>query len=443
MPCSNHTGEYLTYNCFSKLEYLFDISKLSEDGKEIFNKTIEHFKGSPFINANNKTISDLARFLTADAAFTNYGYDVSCMFINFWLNKQVKNSYKDEYKSIFKYFDDFASKFAEERKKKSSFGYSCKTHINELVGDKYRIKQILYNLYDFYTKHKSYLHDRNRVQLCNNINIIVKESHNASDYIKQDEHFAKRLKELKILIQTEKYQKENCHYSSLINMLPKDYPIPKIETSILPVHKPTVTDQLPIPQHKDLNHGGDEISGNVHTTLLVNEGLPQASKLQEEESLPGTTPSEESEELQPLSVFPRERSHKTFPEVDRLDTTWPQAGRFLERDRESPRTQVHSFDDTQDIRSQTGVLGTIQNTFSDVLASVEPAPILGVSGGMGALFLLFKYTPVGTFFRGGTVRARRIPSGFSGPFPGDFSNFQEYGGGFVGYSPMDINPLAE
>ncbi|CAI7721795.1 hypothetical protein PVPAM_110069500 [Plasmodium vivax] len=80
---------------------------------------------------------------------------------------------------------------------------------------------------------------------------------------------------------------------------------------------------------------------------------------------------------------------------------------------------------------------------TDVFRSVEPAPILGVSGGMGALFLLFKYTPVGSFFGGRRRRFRQIPSSFGGFTPGDFANFQEYGGGHVGYSPMDIPHLAE
>ncbi|VVA00300.1 PIR protein, partial [Plasmodium vivax] len=85
---------------------------------------------------------------------------------------------------------------------------------------------------------------------------------------------------------------------------------------------------------------------------------------------------------------------------------------------------------------------SVMNTITRALKDVEPGPVLGVSGGMGVLFLLFNYTPVGSFFGGRRGRFRQIPSSFRG-FPPDFANFQEYGGGYVGYSPMDINPLAE
>ncbi|VUZ99826.1 PIR protein, fragment [Plasmodium vivax] len=68
---------------------------------------------------------------------------------------------------------------------------------------------------------------------------------------------------------------------------------------------------------------------------------------------------------------------------------------------------------------------------------VDPIPVVGVSGGMGALFLLFRYTPVGSFFGGRRGRFRQIPRSFNGPFPGDFANFQEYDGGFIGYGPMN------
>ncbi|EDL42819.1 variable surface protein Vir6-like [Plasmodium vivax] len=86
---------------------------------------------------------------------------------------------------------------------------------------------------------------------------------------------------------------------------------------------------------------------------------------------------------------------------------------------------------------------SVMSTITSALKDVDPVPVVGVSGGMSALFLLFRYTPVGAFFRGGRGRVRRIPSGFHGPFSGEFPNFQDYEGGYIGYGPMSMNPLAE
>ncbi|VVA00359.1 PIR protein, partial [Plasmodium vivax] len=95
-----------------------------------------------------------------------------------------------------------------------------------------------------------------------------------------------------------------------------------------------------------------------------------------------------------------------------------------------------------DTQLETGVFDQMKNTISNVLGSVDPVPVVGVSGGMGALFLLFRYTPVGAFFRGGRGRAHRIPRSFNGQFPG-FPDYYDYDGGYIGYAPMNINPLAE
>ncbi|SCA60805.1 VIR protein [Plasmodium vivax] len=85
----------------------------------------------------------------------------------------------------------------------------------------------------------------------------------------------------------------------------------------------------------------------------------------------------------------------------------------------------------------------IPGYITEVFGSVDPVPVVGVSGGMGALFLLFRYTPLGTFFRGGRGRAHRIPRSFNGQFLGAFPDINEYDGRYIGYGPMNIPYGAE
>ncbi|KMZ96062.1 hypothetical protein PVNG_06592 [Plasmodium vivax North Korean] len=117
-------------------------------------------------------------------------------------------------------------------------------------------------------------------------------------------------------------------------------------------------------------------------------------------------------------------------------------GLGLHEDQSETRVLKPENEETSTDGSYIGSLG-LPSAIIEVFRSVEPAPILGVSGGMGALFLLFKYTPVGSFFGGRRGRFRQIPRSFNGPFPGEFPNFQDYDGGFIGYSPMGVSHLAE
>ncbi|VUZ99612.1 PIR protein [Plasmodium vivax] len=441
MSCSGEKGKYLSYKCYSRLEKFFEGANLSDDGQAAFDSTIEKIKGSPYINSMDKFIRDIAKFLTSDTAFSFTGYDVSCMYMNFWLNKQVKNSYNDEYKSIFIFFDDFASKFAKERENKNSKGYSCKNHIKELVGDEYHKKQILYELYDYYTEHKTPKNYRTIEQLCANLNLIIGVSRGAKKYIDDDKDFAKLLRELKDLIQKDKYHKEKCHYSMLKNMLPEEDSKPKVEVPVMPVDKPT----LPIPPNENVEHVEGDISGQVQTVLSGTVELPKESNLQEEVPLKAMKQSEYPQEevshtvLQETNPF-----YNTISQGDRLLTTLSQPVEFLEHERELRQTRYHLLGDTQQVRSDAGgVLGSIQHTLTDVLGSVEPAPILGVSGGMGALFLLFKYTPVGTFFRGRRGRTYGIPSGFNIPFQGGLQGYEDYYSGNLGSDRFHVSYQAE
>ncbi|KMZ96049.1 hypothetical protein PVNG_05987 [Plasmodium vivax North Korean] len=88
------------------------------------------------------------------------------------------------------------------------------------------------------------------------------------------------------------------------------------------------------------------------------------------------------------------------------------------------------------------MFGKIGESVINVLGDVDPVPVVGVSGGMGALFLLFRYTPVGTFFRG---RGRRqgIPTRFDGVYPGFMTDFQGYGDGNFGHDRFIIAYGAE
>ncbi|CAI7718626.1 PIR protein [Plasmodium vivax] len=446
MPCSNHTGEYHSYNCYKQLKYLFGKSKLSSDGENFFNKVTEQVKEvSQFTKEKNNIFRDLARYLTADDAFLTHWYHISCMYINFWLNEQVKNSYNDKYKSNFHLFGNFARIFAKERRSDGYPENSCENYIKKLDGDKYHKKQILYKLYDLYTQHKKPKNDRTTEKLCNIINLIRWESSEAKNYIEQDKIFEKQIRELKDLIQREKPHKDTCKNYNILNfMLPEVTPPPQVKTPDFPVVKSTSPVSLPITQHENLEHVEGDIRRKAQAVLPETVELPKESKLQEEESLTAMTPSQTLQEQLSFRVSQEgDPLDKRISQEDPLLRTLHQEARPLKQERELTQTDYHLLGVTPHARSDSGVLGSIQNTLTDVLGSVEPAPILGVSGGMGALFLLFKYTPVGTFFRGRRGRTYGIPSGFNIPFQGGLQGYEDYYSGNVGSDRFHVSYQAE
>ncbi|KMZ95070.1 hypothetical protein PVMG_05597, partial [Plasmodium vivax Mauritania I] len=79
-----------------------------------------------------------------------------------------------------------------------------------------------------------------------------------------------------------------------------------------------------------------------------------------------------------------------------------------------------------------------QNTISGLINEVDSSTVLDASGGMGALFLLFKYTPVVSFFGERRGHGHRIPRSFNEQFTGGFPGYEEYYGGKFGHDPINI-----
>ncbi|SCA59566.1 hypothetical protein PVT01_000019900 [Plasmodium vivax] len=106
----------------------------------------------------------------------------------------------------------------------------------------------------------------------------------------------------------------------------------------------------------------------------------------------------------------------------------------------SSHQRVLEFPNIENETVDKGYLRTVRDAVSGFMEGVDPVPVVGVSGGMGALFLLFRYTPVGTFFRG---RGRRqgIPTRFDGVYTGFMTDFQ--GDGFFPNNQYNIAYGAE
>ncbi|KMZ82966.1 hypothetical protein PVIIG_05261 [Plasmodium vivax India VII] len=383
------------------------------------NETIKKLEKSwPIINRNHKIFSEFTRFLTQNHNFYMYGSTVSCTYINFWLNNQDKNVYSSEFESKFNVFRNFATEFDTEINKQSYHKSSCGNYIQKLVHEKYHKQQILYNLYDLYNEHKTPTKHQTINQLCDIISLIVRESYNAKNYIEEDEKFSNILKELKLLIQREKPYKEKCNnYNALDFMLPYEISPPKVEAKETERDGLITVESSKKGQHTHLDQGTDVRDNDNKSILLETDNPPQEVKLQEEmsplateetsevtneEQLEVLTPEKEKlEVLMPekeqlhATLSHGEQAYTTRLSKEQLNTLWEQGTTFPREESVSLDQKVYPREDTNTIRGNTGgIFGTIGDSVINVLGEVDPVPVVGVSGGMGALFLLFRVSNI-------------------------------------------------
>ncbi|SCA59861.1 hypothetical protein, conserved [Plasmodium vivax] len=478
MACSNISGEYLSYNCYSKLKRYFDNTNLSDDSKAILQLTIKQLKNKPRnFNENDKIFSGFACHLQGDGAFLGYYNDATCTYINFWLNNQIQRMYKYVYGSNFDIFLDFSEKFAIERKKKYLFPHSCKTYLRDL-GDEFQKRQILYRFYDLYTELKKGKNEKTNNIPCDNINLMVSEYNNNKNSIENDKDFQKHFKDLINIIKNETPHGRTCNnYHKLDYVLPKEIPPPKVEAQEAERDRLITVESSPNGQHTDLGHRTDVRETDDKSVLLETEKLPPKPTLPTEQMVTNVeiNPSEVTyKEQLHINHSPEDQILTTLQQAEEIPTIIPQGKQILttlSQDKQEYRTRslrdelntelapratfpgeesvsldqkVYPREDTNTIRGNTGgIFGTIGDSVINVLGEVDPVPVVGVSGGMGALFLLFKYTPVGTFFRGGRRRMHQIPSTFRGEYPFGFPGFPEYDDRYFGNDRYHISYQAE
>ncbi|CAI7724189.1 PIR protein [Plasmodium vivax] len=459
------TCKYIDYNCYDCLKNKFHFCEVTPTGRTYLNRSLESMdKKINNFNSSNEHLIWIIKHLTCNSVFLHINTNIACKYINFLLNEKVKTLYPYDYNIYYKYFEDFVKKFFTVVEGDYKHNQICTTNINLLEDVEYKKMDILNTLYKEYDKLKN-IHQSVYIQwkTCEIIDYIIKEANAGAELYKNDYEFINVLRGLRDIIKKGdgKYEKFCAtKLQQLDRMVREDaYPDKKPDT---PTHtdisQSSVTLEHPklqaLAQDASENRIGKQSQASVdlherlHTKQLrSNEEFTQVSH--------EISPSEAQHHRgSSLGESHRARSrHAEDPQENVFESsTFSREPNELSLEAHS--RSVHTGYNTADERYTTeraitptdgtqSYLETFKGTITGVLGSVDPGPVLGVSGGMGVLFILFKYTPVGSFFGGRRRRIHQIPSSFGGFPHGDFSNIHEYGGGYVGYSPMYINPLAE
>ncbi|CAG9480088.1 unnamed protein product [Plasmodium vivax] len=470
--CKDFKKPYFNYRCYSRLKKYYHRHLDSDKAKSFIageNTVLQKIK------SNFKSIPDLLKLANYLVIYVPdwASKNALCSYINYWINQQIEKSY--EYDTTrYKYFLDFADEFAKHYYGESFYRENtCSNLFSYLRSDNtYQIMKTLHSLYDHYIKIVE-PYRLNQIDICNNLNYIDLYFKSLILDYRTDYGLHKILLNFReIVLKTADTHKNICGIN-MSNMMPLSIvPNPpskntdgREETAGLKdrldntkLNKPIETkavDSPPPPQQESPREG--DPSAEIKQQARVPPNYEGSSSGRQEAVQPRTYQGGLPENLHGIYQGGEQQETLLFPNGRNQGQLH---GRVFQNEHSSPvhsvgkepLVEIDGHMDGLTNRSQgeynhpsqsEGTTGSITDTISGFIKDVEPGPVLGVSGGMGVLFLLFKYTPVGSFFGGRRGRIRQIPRSFNGPFPGDFANFQEYDGGYIGYGPTSISSLAE
>ncbi|SCA60399.1 VIR protein [Plasmodium vivax] len=430
---------YINYTDYSNYKYKFstvaessiDLIKL----EELINKSTEN---SNIRNKFTKVFKELYRHLKHDGIFFNYSPN-ACLYISYILHKVVQQEIKELYfPELYQALRDFVIQYNRDR----SNNNNNNTCINDMVYIDYDLFQEMYALYRVYDtyydfiEYKRYPFHETCGKLQNLVNIY-------KDYINGHESKSKYFNN--ILKHLEESIKDTLQRYDLQCSM-KNIPLPQLKLFNPPEEKqPKVQKpeeqlnssssvliasqelQQKLPEHRDSRTYPEETEIELpqeHSKAVVDQERAEETQIEQQ-----TRRTEETRVIEKTRELEGQRTSRfsfnaPSPEQDRFSETlkYPRLG-FIGTPEYLGSTQT---------QSEAGILDQMKNSISNVLGSVDPVPVVGVSGGMGALFLLFRYTPFGNFFRGGRGRAHRIPRSFNGQFLGGFPGYEDYDVGHIG-----------
>ncbi|KMZ76963.1 hypothetical protein PVIIG_05734 [Plasmodium vivax India VII] len=340
---------------------------MTEDGLDYLNNALNLIKPKiPNFTASNEFLKSIVTHLICNRVFMHVDTNIACNYINFWLNKKVKDLYYYEFDSNFKNFKEFVNKFYTVVKGDYKSYKSCTNSIQILGNEDYYQMNMLYSLFKEYDELKKINEWEYKVKnTCDIISKITNLANDVARKYKKDEEFIKVLKNLRETIKNaEGSYKTFCKsdLKQLDNMV-TEREFPSI------VHAP--------PTRQEILKPSDSLEQTTHQSLAHVSGNGIRNEPEPNVNLQARDSHEDRIEPSPFSVeqYEQSRDAHSSPEYTGYNSV---SARFATGDVITSTQGAQSY------------LENIRGTITGVFQSVEPAPILGVSGGMGVLFLLFK-----------------------------------------------------
>ncbi|VUZ99466.1 PIR protein [Plasmodium vivax] len=450
MLSKESANTYFNYNDYKDTKEWFDKKVNNDYNKDFLEKTFNDLK-TKYNDAHlfHDVFKELLKHLIQDYILGYWSTDKGCRYINYVLNKYiVKTGFGVINETNFEMFKTFEDELMKFRKRSN---HACDLYY--IKEDIYKKMNYLYEMYDTLTSMKS---GKFKKTLCDDLEPFIYKFKDSVNIFNNNESdfFKKALKNLKSELNRTTWASNNeCNdIISYLSSLQLEPPAKKEELdrhNQRPAHQiesePKVQSET---RDKVVEHMNALRSPETETPIrekTPNAPLPSIetepfrgaeSSIGEPSTMGSISRTDDESTLEDLThdVQIRQQEEPSLEQLHHIPPIYP-------------RRQVYrgelGYSNIKNEPSEAGFINTMKDAFSTISENVDPVPLMGVSGGMGALFLLFRFTPVGSFFGGRRRRIHQIPSSFRGFPPGEFPIFHEYEGGNIGYGPMNINPLAE
>ncbi|KMZ79554.1 hypothetical protein PVIIG_00828 [Plasmodium vivax India VII] len=400
------TIHYIAYSYYNEVLKQYEKYKKLEDSEK-FPKIIENIND----DRNKLELPDnifikLHKLLRNGSVFYGESTLSYCNYVNYRLNKKVRDLYHRVNKSNFDIFHKFVVNFNKEEfgpEKNTCYGY-----IKYLNEDVYNRMRILIYLYDEYNKLKSFSGPKNYV-FCDQFTFFGKNYKTAVDDHNDGKDFLKKLKELKSSIEGNEWASdENCPAINYIK-LPEPNPPKPVEDSEESVQPKALSSDVSSSQslpnsHAELGLRGtpgpqdlSEPQDNAHRDRISGSSFRAGARVSSDSGQEHISQySSEKRGERGLQINSVHSPSLKVPELTRQAQneetyiSWGTGEFDRYKTMDTSEGSITVLDPKNHAIPQEGLMGKIQGAFSSIAEHVEPAPILGVSGGMGVLFLLFK-----------------------------------------------------
>ncbi|KMZ96055.1 hypothetical protein PVNG_05944 [Plasmodium vivax North Korean] len=382
--------KYYGFEAYTKVNESFKKCDYNYDSDGRFQQITSNLHSHKnVVDWNDKIFTCLDYFLTFNFRYMPFGLEQFCTFINFWLNGEVLKSEYEKYRDKFNIFRDFSHEY--QWIKANNDSSCCKKYIYEMGVDEYYRMKLLYDFYDMYNGLKSSKPDE-RDKACKNLLSNTAIYNDAIDdyYVNHPDLYYK-ISHVKDLI--EKVIKNSDTYCKQI----KPFRIPpkfledeeKKKQEADNIRKKLEAEKQKRQAEEDERQRRQHEAEMRKLLMPTNHGVQRQRFIQGEPELsvePGKSRESVNSEAQEHSkVLPYRLGSGNSERFEDLEQ--PVSGLYddqLDKGVLKPGKEYTNTDGS--FLGSSGFPGYI----TEVFRSVEPAPILGVSGGMGVLFLLFK-----------------------------------------------------